>query len=66
MLSFPHTFSYPVLLKKLIMFCRKSGQENFICKLAKVIALFQVFTKNKIFDTGISFYNSRDPIKLYV
>lgn len=48
------------------MFCRKAGQENFICKLAKVIALFQVFTKNKIFDTGISFYSSRDPIKLYV
>lgn len=48
------------------MLCEKDDQENYIFKIATVIPLLQVFTKNKRFSPGISFYNSRDSIKLYV
>lgn len=34
--------------KKVVMSCEKDGQENYIFKIAKVIPLFQVSTKNKI------------------
>lgn len=45
-----HThFNIQILLKKkVVMSCEKDGQENYIFKIAKVIPLFQVSTKNKI------------------
>lgn len=44
-----HTFYYPDFIgkKKVVNFYEKDDQENFIFKIAKVIPLFQVFTKNE-------------------